>query len=522
MAFPLEVRAHHHARHVVAPGLALLLVLATLPAAGLAGDARLPAAAPAGDGQIALATTIRPRVSGIQPLTHEVYGYLPYWRLDAGTAGQIHYELVSTIAFFGLGIKATGDLDTAWVGYKEYVGDDAAAVTNAAHDRGVRVVPTFQLFDMGTGAPKMSAFLGSTTAQDRFIAQALDLMAARQADGAGLDFEPVGALAARAPQFVAFVARFRHAMKARFPSATLVNATSAGATQALVEGIVPYVDRQMIMTYNYHSKSSAVAGPIAPLDNATRTVKMHITKMLAWAPAKSILMGVPYYGYDWPVTTSAPYATVRSNKTTYGKVTSVTYASARAFLAAHPRVVRRYDAVQGSGWYTYWSSAYGTYREVYFEEERSLAAKYDYAILSGLGGVGIWTLGNDAGYDALWNVLRSKFYAPVHAVTVGGSVALSRSSGNVIATVRGNAKNMGTVPERGRWWWAIRTPGGTIVKSGSWTTNTLYPGRSIAHAVRLTLGRATSLRAGTYTLRVLFITSAKIWRSPLIGFRQPY
>jgi hypothetical protein len=65
-----------------------------------------------------------------------------------------------------VGIKATGALDTAWVGYKEYVGDNAAAVTNAAHDRGVRVVPTFQLFDSGT-LPKMTAFLHSGAAQAR-------------------------------------------------------------------------------------------------------------------------------------------------------------------------------------------------------------------------------------------------------------------------------------------------------------------------------------------------------------------
>ncbi len=85
-------------------------------------------------------------------------------------------------------------------------------------------------------------------------------MAARKADGAGLDFEPVGALAARAPQFVAFVAKFRAAMKKRFPDAQLVNATSAGATEALVKGIEPYVDRQMIMTYNYRWSGSTITG----------------------------------------------------------------------------------------------------------------------------------------------------------------------------------------------------------------------------------------------------------------------
>ena len=93
------------------------------------------------------ATPIRPRITGIKPLTKEVYGYLPYWRLDSGTADRLVYDYISTIAFFGLGIMADGNIDTSWVGYREYVGDDAAAVTNAAHDKGVRVVPTFQLFD---------------------------------------------------------------------------------------------------------------------------------------------------------------------------------------------------------------------------------------------------------------------------------------------------------------------------------------------------------------------------------------
>ena len=138
------------------------------------------------------ATAIRPRITGIKPLTKEVYGYLPYWRLDSGTADRLQYDYVSTIAFFGLGILANGNIDTSWVGYKEYVGDDAAAVTNAAHDKGVRVVPTFQLFDSGA-LHKMTAFLGSDAAQATFIAQALDLMAARKADGANLDFEPMSA-----------------------------------------------------------------------------------------------------------------------------------------------------------------------------------------------------------------------------------------------------------------------------------------------------------------------------------------
>jgi len=396
-------------------------------------------------------------------------------------------------------------------------------VTNAAHDRGVRVVPTFQLFDTASGAPKMSAFLDSVTAQNRFISEALNLMAARKADGAGLDFEPVGPLAARAPQFSAFVARFRTAMKARFPTATLVNATSAGATEALVKGVAPSVDHQMVMTYNYRWTGSKVTGAIAPLDHATRNVKDHIGRMIGWVPAKSLLLGVPYYGYDWPVTSDVPNATVQTDKATYGAVKSVTYASARDFLASHPAVVRNYDALEGSAFYTYWDASHNTFRQVYFEEERSLTAKYDYAIATGLGGIGIWTLDNDRGYSELADVLRAKFYAPVYQASVSGSVTnVVRRSGVVYVKVHAGARNTGTVPLKGQLRWTIRDRAGRVVAGGSWAATVLYPGRGTARAVTVRLGLATRLRAGTYKLRVRFVSTRGTWGMPDFAFRQPY
>ena len=499
-------------RRTVPVWLGLLIALTILPLGG----------GPAGPGA-ASAAEIRPRITGIKPLSHEVYGYLPYWRLDSGTVDRIRYDLVSTIAFFGLGIKRTGAIDTDWRGYREYVGANAAAVTNAAHARGVRVVPTFQLFDSDEGAPKMTAFLDSTVAQDRFIAEALNLMAARKADGASIDFEPSRAVNERAAAFVAFVGRFRTAMLARFPDATLVNATSAGASQEVIEGLVPVVDRQMLMAYNYRWSGSTVTGSIAPLDNATRNVKLHIQRMLRWAPAGSILLGVPYYGYDWPVTSTVPNATVQTDKAKYGPVKSVTYRGVRRFLADHPRVVRRYDALEGSGYYTYWDGKHGTYRQVYFEEERSLAAKYDYVKATGLAGVGLWTLDNDRGYSALWNVLRAKFYAPIHAVQVTGAVPwVRRESGVVFVRVRATARDDGTVTEPGTFRWTIRDGRGSVVRTGKWPAQTLYPGQVDRRAATVRLGAAGGLPAGTYTLRVRFVTAARTWWAPAVTFRQPY
>ncbi len=485
-----------------------LLVLAPLAPAPLAA----PVARGADPG-------IQPRVTGIAPLERQVYGYLPYWRLDSGTADRLDYSLVSTIALFGLGIKKDGNIDMAWRGTTAFLSDDAAAVTNAAHAKGVRVVPTFQLFDSGTLA-KMSGFLHSKAAKTRFIKQALVLMERRSADGANFDFEPM-------PQslsldYAKFLAQFKTAMLKQFPRAKLVVATSAGAPYTLIDGIENIVDQMLVMTYNYRWSGSTVTGAIAPLDNTTRTVKLHIERYLKHVAASKLILGVPYYGYDWPVTSDTPNATVNKPVSKYGGVWSVTYSSARKFLDAHPEVVRHEDTAEGSAYFTYWDATSMTFRQVYFEDEFSAAAKYDYAIATGLAGVGIWTLDNDRGYPEMNDVLRAKFYDPTHRVSVGSTVVKVTKSGSTVKLTHiDRVKNTGNVPERGTLVWRIYGPTGRLIKKGS-LTFTLYPGRTRTLTTATVLGTAAGLPAGTFKLKVQFTSRAGVWKAPVDAFRQRY
>ena len=462
---------------------------------------------------------IQPRVKGIAPLQKQVYGYLPYWRMDAGTAGRLDYDLVSTIALFGLGIKKDGNIDTAWRGYTAYVSGNAAAVTNAAHAKGVRVVPTFQMFDSGT-LVKMRAFLHGNAAQAQFIRQALALMERRSADGANFDFEPM-------PQslsldYARFLAKFKAAMHKQFPKATLVAATSAGAPYTLIHALEPIVDQMLVMTYNYRWSGSTVTGAIAPLDNTTRTVKLHIARYLKQVPPSKLILGVPYYGYDWPVTSAVPNAAVQKSPTKWGGVWSVSFASAMNFVAAHPEVVLHHDLLQGSAYFTYWDADHLTFRQVYFEDDLSAAAKYDYAIATGLAGVGIWTLDNDRGYPQMYDVLRTKFYNPSRSATVGAAVTkVTRSAGTVRVGHVERVRNTGDIPMRGKIIWRIYDPKGHLVKRGALAV-TIYPGATRKLTATTVLGRAASLRAGTYRLKVQFVTSSGTWSSPVDPFRQPY
>jgi hypothetical protein len=247
-----------------------------------------------------------------------------------------------------------------------------------------------------------------------------------------------------------------------------------------------------------------------------------MTRFAAYAPRDKLIMGVPYYGYDWPVTSTVPNATVRSDKTKYGAVISVTYASARSFLAAHPEVVRQYDALEGSAFYSYWDASHATWRQVYFEDEHSAAAKYDYAIGSGFAGIGIWTLGNDAGYPEMRNALRV-FFAPNHAVDVTGRVSdLARLSGAVSATLAWGIHDTGDVAERGTLRWVARDPLGRPLAKGTIGVVSVGFGKSLSGTARVALGTADRMRAGTWTITVFFVTADHAFQSLPAPFRQPF
>jgi hypothetical protein len=185
-------------------------------------------------------------------------------------------------------------------------------------------------------------------------------------------------------------------------------------------------------------------------------------------------------------------------------------------------VVRYFDALEGSAFYSYWDPSHLTYRQVYFEDERSAAEKYEYAITTGLAGVGLWTLGNDAGYPEMADALEV-FYAPDHAVAVSGSISsLTRLTGSVRASLAYSVENLGDVPERGDIRWRVRNEDGRQIAHGTATTITVGIGKTGAGTARIGLGSAAELAPGTWTIEVFFVTPDHVYASPPSRFRQPF
>jgi len=149
--------------------------------------------------------------------------------------------------------------------------------------------------------------------------------------------------------------------------------------------------------------------------------------VMTQAPRGKILMGVPYYGLEFPTVDGLYNSTVRSDCKNLS--TGDTNTKCPGFISKYRNVVDPiYDTWHNSStikWstadkvryyvYNYTAFTSGNYRfpagkwQGYYDDARSLKVKYDYVISNQLGGVGIWALGYDNGYTELWGALREKF-----------------------------------------------------------------------------------------------------------------
>ena len=147
------------------------------------------------------------------------------------------------------------------------------------------------------------------------------------------------------------------------------------------------VSAMLLMTYDY-GYASGPAQAVAPLPQVRETLRYAVTRI----PREKILLGIPNYGYNWPL----PY---EAGKT---RARSVTNEEA-IDLARTAGVAIQYDEQAQTPWFRYTED--GTQREVWFEDARSLRAKLRLAVQFGLRGVGFWNLSRP--FRQGWTVLSA-------------------------------------------------------------------------------------------------------------------
>lgn len=218
----------------------------------------------------------------------------------------------------------------------------------------------------------------------------LDLVERKGYDGIHIDFEAINATDREL--LTDFMKRLSEAFRPRnlivsqaiIPRVSNTPTTWGGAYD--LQELAKYNDYIVLMAYDHTPVGASKPGPVAPLWWVRQVLAYSTTQ----APASQLILGVPFYGYDWNTKKGPP-------------ATAVTYDKAMS-LAERDGATSGYSPEQNSPWVRYTDDD-GDPHEIWFENSYSFEAKIQSAMEFDVAGFAAWRLGHE---DAdIWRVIAS-------------------------------------------------------------------------------------------------------------------
>ncbi|MBD5156295.1 MAG: LysM peptidoglycan-binding domain-containing protein [Butyrivibrio sp.] len=240
----------------------------------------------------------------------------------------------------------------------------------------------------------ISAVVNDTEARERLKDNIIAAVQEKGFYGVDIDFEYIKAEDRDAfTDFVRYITEAVHSLG--YPvSVALAPKTSAAQRGLLYEGkdyaaLGAIADYVLLMTYEWGYKYGPPMA-VAPI-NKVREVLDYAVSVI---PPEKIHLGIPNYGYDWTL----PYVRGGQGAVTLGSVEAVQ-------LAVENNVEILYDETAMAPYFYY--SKDGENHEVWFEDIRSVRAKFNLILEYRLRGAGYWTVMNL--FRANWYLLAEYF-----------------------------------------------------------------------------------------------------------------
>lgn len=358
-------------RKILAITLILIVVLISIIALGGCGKTQTPAPKP-------LPTPGAPGAQQDQPMpARMVIGY--YENPFPGTPDQTgsfpsmktYYKSMSHVAPFWYKATANGTLETK----------ESQVVYDTARNLGLKVFP---LITYKTGAKEK--VISDPDIRTKTINNIVKVVTEKPYDGVNIDFELLPP--AMEKDMTAFMAELYPKLKAAnktvivsvFPKIDVHESVHGAYNYA---ALAPNADFLQVMLYDRHWATSE-PGAIAPIDWYEQNLKYAIEQ--AGGPHK-VIAGVSAYGYDWPPKKGE-------------EAESIKYVD--AIVRAQKNGVKiEYDDKAQAPHFKYKD------HEVWFENDKSTAAKLDVVAKYNPAGIAIWRLGQEQ--PEIWPIVDKKF-----------------------------------------------------------------------------------------------------------------
>ncbi|HSF52373.1 MAG TPA: glycoside hydrolase family 18 protein [Algoriphagus sp.] len=256
------------------------------------------------------------------------------------------------------------------------------------------------------------AFLNQNASQNQFITRIKELIASYNLKGINIYFDQLQAKDSR--NFSRFISLLKSELAAVDKNLILTLSIPpiantrdlARASSYDFASLNSLVDFYLVQTHKLNITATRIPFSLSPLYPDQANSRGSIEGTFAFysngkVPAGKLVMTVSYQGISWPMPDFVPGS--RGND--FGSLTD--YKSIQESIVSTigkpDGAVMGYDPEQASAYLNYGNM--GSLRQVWFDDSKSLADKYTWALDNAIGGVAIWGLGYDEGYTELWDVL---------------------------------------------------------------------------------------------------------------------
>lgn len=335
----------------------------------------------------------------------EVIAFLPSWMVGKGTS--VGAKPLTQLIYFGLGVTKDGELiqfedKVPVLEWSIFTSDEFLKLKNEAQSRNIKVLLSIKNFDNET----IDKLISNQNATNNFIRRLQKMIATYHLDGVNLDFEYITDSNFPTHKYLnKFLTALSQALKAANKTSIIsidVNATALmqDAAYDMVK-IGEVVDQVIVMGYDYHLPTSLIAGPVAPLSasSSSASITRSITSLTGRVPAEKIVLGVPFYGYEWQT-----YTENFGSYTVENTGALATYKRIKELISARADVVLHWDKASSEPWLSYKQS--GAIKQIYYEDALSIKTKMSFVQERKLAGVAVWALGYEGENDDLWNSIR--------------------------------------------------------------------------------------------------------------------
>jgi spore germination protein YaaH len=333
----------------------------------------------------------------INPLSSKkvVIGFLPYWLLDK--AGNDYSKQITTLTYFSLRVDGNGNVQKLLNPQQEEPGWYALNSGKLApfFETALRNNLTLSLtIDSGDVNSINTLVSNPVNHAKNLITDVKPLMNQYKFSDLNIDIEytETASAAARA-NFTKFVETVKKGLADKQTLTVEISPTDVIRNNLIDPTTIGRIANNVVlMAYDYHSTSSFVTGPVAPLNGAGIISEYDVTsateKALNFIPAIKLILGIPLYGYAWESLNPAPRSAIIPNTGT-----TVSNKSAEKILATCTNCTVKLDNIANEKYISSFNLGTNDYTTTFYPDANSTQAKINLANQLEINGLAVWALG---------------------------------------------------------------------------------------------------------------------------------